>query len=146
MNQALTQFCSSVPSKFQNVSARNKKLNSFASFTESKTPPHHKNDFSYHPPKTPRTLEQPYNNNNIIYIIYIQNKDLRHPKFLFQVPFVKLTGSERWNTFIINDLQRFPPSFYPVLPDISNKNNPRAILKKVMQTPYICKVSVIICM
>ena len=36
--------------------------------------------------------------------------------------------------------------FLPCFAPYQHKNKPRTISKKVMQTPYICKVSVIICM
>jgi len=101
LNQGVTQFCSSVPSKMQMGSGFWKKWAPFALFTESKK----QKRFWRHFIKSAGTLEHTpiYNNNNNI--IYIQNKDLRNSKNLFQVLFVKLTPSERWNTFIINNLQ-----------------------------------------
>ena len=149
LNQALTQFCSSVPSKIKIVSGKRKKFRSLRPLCKchwrilNLIPRNQKSD---HPPKTAGTLEHPiyiyiYNNN-----IISKNNNLEHRKTLFQVPFVKFTPSERWNTFIINDLHRYLPCFCPTSAEKHTKNKSRHLLKIITQTPFICKVFGIICM
>jgi hypothetical protein len=96
------------------------------------TPPQNKKSFYPLSCKIAGTLEHPLISPYLLLLlllyIYIKQGLTEHstsPKTLFQVPLVKLNPLERWNTFIINDLQRFLPCFYPVLPNTSTKATPK---------------------
>jgi hypothetical protein len=76
------------------------------------TAPKNENDFSHenakHLERWNKALFAPYLLLLLLYYIYIKQELTEpptSPKFLFQVPFVKLSPLERWNTFIIKDLQ-----------------------------------------
>jgi hypothetical protein len=76
------------------------------------TTPKNKIDFSHenakHLERWNKALFAPYLLLLLLYYIYIKQEltePSTSPKFLFQVPFVKLSPLERWNTFIIKDLQ-----------------------------------------
>ena len=137
LNQGVTQFCSSVPAKFRNRSGWAKYVRSFEPPTrchQRKSELTHR--FSFYPPpyqNTQNTGTTPYiyiYNNNII----IKNQDLAPSKNLFQVLYVKFTPSERWNTFIINDLQRLLPPFPSFYPYFRTKTSRTPDLKKLHRT------------
>jgi hypothetical protein len=76
------------------------------------TTPKNEIDFSHetakHLERWNKALFAPYLLLLLLYYIYIKQEltePSTPPKTLFQVPFVKLHHLERWNTFIIKDLQ-----------------------------------------